>query len=1003
MDNKDPYWAFISYSHEDKKWAEWLHRTIEAYRIPRRLLGSSSSGDELPKRLFPVFRDKDELASSSDLGRTIRAALQKSNSLLVICSPASAKSRWVNEEVAEFLKLGRSDKIFCLIVGGEPKASGAAASRGDSEGCFCPALGGVSEAADEGEDETAREPLAADVRAGQDDRHTAALRLIAGILGVPFDQLWQRDVQRRRRQRIGWISAAAAMVAITLGAWHVATSRIDSATRESLRAESVALHESAVRHFAEGRVVQAIESARSGLPGFGKAPDRPVVPQLTAFLAMVQRSTGLRCRAAGTAIGWDGDDLLGLTVEGRITRWNGHDCRELSQWNPGLGPINHADVDKGFSRIILRTADYRSHLFDLKAQRKIGEFPTDAMGIALVNYDGKRVATTTLRMEGQTTQGAVKLWDATTAAFICETPLQSMMGAVIFSEDGRRFATMSAPGVVSLYRIADCSTETTLDAQDGPIGGLAFQHNGDKLLSTSLGGRLRIWQVGDAATPRAYGEPVESVFAAGFSTSGDKIVIVGVDGAITVKDVGTGRTIMSTKVVEVPFPVGTVQAQFSADDRRLVVLDLLRNRFHVMDVATGKVLRSFSEISPATAGVFAHFDASARRITTYSLAGPNAGVSYFHVWDTEPDDTIARLEGHNGRIGRAFFDARRETLITVRQDDLAELQKVTPKAAHLWRVSDGRRLATIDMQAGQGWLFYAEFNPRGGRFVTDSVSLEDLHGPAAGKRPTIRLWNAVDGRLISDLPLLNRSPFFSPDGALFGTVENDSALKIWDAAAGAPVLSIAPRSRQQYLTLIAFSPSGNALSIPAEKSLDLVDPRTGKTLVSLSGHQSPLGLLSFSSDGRMVAAADSGGNVLIWDTTSGATKAVLSGIGDQPVLLSFADENETLVTGLRSGNVSVWNWRTGARAATIQPPETYSFTSMLQSGKWLKTHHAESGVTRIWDRRSGQQIAYFDRDAADLHWADDLFISHDGDTPVLKRFKIMDNEQVIAWARNIVN
>ena len=28
------YWAFISYSHRDAKWATWLHRALESYRVP---------------------------------------------------------------------------------------------------------------------------------------------------------------------------------------------------------------------------------------------------------------------------------------------------------------------------------------------------------------------------------------------------------------------------------------------------------------------------------------------------------------------------------------------------------------------------------------------------------------------------------------------------------------------------------------------------------------------------------------------------------------------------------------------------------------------------------------------------------------------------------------------------------------------------------------------------------------------------------------------------------
>ena len=53
------YWAFISYSHRDKRWAEWLHSQLETYRIPRRLVGTPGRDGAVPARLFPIFRFDD--------------------------------------------------------------------------------------------------------------------------------------------------------------------------------------------------------------------------------------------------------------------------------------------------------------------------------------------------------------------------------------------------------------------------------------------------------------------------------------------------------------------------------------------------------------------------------------------------------------------------------------------------------------------------------------------------------------------------------------------------------------------------------------------------------------------------------------------------------------------------------------------------------------------------------------------------------------------------------
>lgn len=203
------YVAFISYSHVDRGVARWLHRALEAYRVPPRLRTSV----ELPKsgRLSPVFLDRAELPSSTDLAEAVRAALDASDALIVVCSPTAARSRWVNEEARRFKELGRDTKIVCLVVDGEPRVvdKGLPPERE----CLPPALrftveNGVVT------DRPAPEPLAADLRPGADGRRDAKLKIIARLLGVGLDDLRRRDQARRQRQlaAIGAVSVVGCVV-----------------------------------------------------------------------------------------------------------------------------------------------------------------------------------------------------------------------------------------------------------------------------------------------------------------------------------------------------------------------------------------------------------------------------------------------------------------------------------------------------------------------------------------------------------------------------------------------------------------------------------------------------------------------------------------------------------------------------------------------------------------------------------------------------------------------
>ncbi|HET9835512.1 MAG TPA: toll/interleukin-1 receptor domain-containing protein [Rhodanobacteraceae bacterium] len=230
------YRAFISYSHRDKVWGDWLHKALETYRVPSRLAGRITAHGTIPRRLNPIFRDREELASATDLGRKVNAALGQSENLIVICSPASAVSRWVNEEVLAYKRMGRGDRIFCLIVEGEPNAS--AVSGQEMEECFCPALRFQLDAS--GQATGARtEPIAADARRGKDGRTHAKLKLIAGMLDVGFDALVRREARRHRRRMLAISVASLLGMAIASGLAVTAYIARNDAQRRQAQAEDI--------------------------------------------------------------------------------------------------------------------------------------------------------------------------------------------------------------------------------------------------------------------------------------------------------------------------------------------------------------------------------------------------------------------------------------------------------------------------------------------------------------------------------------------------------------------------------------------------------------------------------------------------------------------------------------------------------------------------------------------------------------------------------------------
>ena len=195
------YTAFISYRHtsKDEAIARKLHTLIENYHIPDTV--SKKTGK---KKMGRVFRDKEELPLSNDLGADIYKALDNSQWLIVICSPAYPESKWCLAELDYFISNGRRDHILALLVEGEPQDAfpEQLTHLYDEEGNLIKII----------------EPLAGDVR-GETVADSLKLlnveylRMLAPMLGVNFDELRQRA--RQRRIRIISASLAASFILLS--------------------------------------------------------------------------------------------------------------------------------------------------------------------------------------------------------------------------------------------------------------------------------------------------------------------------------------------------------------------------------------------------------------------------------------------------------------------------------------------------------------------------------------------------------------------------------------------------------------------------------------------------------------------------------------------------------------------------------------------------------------------------------------------------------------------
>ena len=217
--------AFISYSHRDSALTAKLHRRLETYTVPRSLRGTRTDGSVIAARLGAMFRDRDELASSGSLSRSIEEALDASAALIVVCSPAAVASQFVDAEIAYFRRQHPDRPVFAFVVDGDPGAD----ARKDPQRAAFP-LNLLRVDVDDASS-TFGEPIAADARDVADGFSAAFLKLVAGLLDVRYDQLRQREV-RRRQARWTVVIASSLLLAAIFGVLAVQATIARNAARD---------------------------------------------------------------------------------------------------------------------------------------------------------------------------------------------------------------------------------------------------------------------------------------------------------------------------------------------------------------------------------------------------------------------------------------------------------------------------------------------------------------------------------------------------------------------------------------------------------------------------------------------------------------------------------------------------------------------------------------------------------------------------------------------------
>jgi WD40 repeat protein len=477
-----------------------------------------------------------------------------------------------------------------------------------------------------------------------------------------------------------------------------------------------------------------------------------------------------------------------------------------------------------------------------------------------------------------------------------------------------------------------CHTELlNLAGNFSQLQSLAYSPDG-RWLAVGQAKGVQLWDAASGREVRTLTGPRDLVTAVAFSPDGQQVAAGGRENLLWLWDAQTGRCLHT-----LAGHTGSVDSlAFTPDGTRLASAGLDRTvRF--WEVGSGRELPALRRVLGRPIQL-----AFSPQGQTQALLGAD-----LELWDGAGDQPPRRVGPPGLRPRAAAFSP-----------DGALIAEAGGNVVSVWDVKTGQ--ARFSYFGHTGPVLGVAYSADGSRLAS------------CGRDQTVRVWDGRTGHLLSTFKGHTAAVYgvaFAPDGLRVASTGWDGTVRVWDAVAAANPCVVTGHANNVWS--LVFAPDGRWVASASEDgTVHLTGVADGRLRLGYSPEEAAVTAVihvAVSPDGRLLATAGRGPDIVLCEAASGRQAARLKGQTAAVHGVAFSPDGTRLASIYADGTLRVWDLAAGPAALPpVRHPGDMDAVAWSPDGTYLVTGD-EHGAICLWDPGSGQQIGTLAGHSGSVH------------------------------------